>query len=135
MKGFDQCKDPLDNDPDRFKSKSRPAQTQLANQPLQQERVMTIDEIMTEDDEMAYIEKDSSQYRNDFDWLIGLILRLLCLFALIYLMVTYIPQTSLETTTKIWVAGTVVVLYALLDFIGRLLQRVKAYACRQSCRC
>jgi hypothetical protein len=134
LKGFEQCKDPLDNDPDRFKSKSRPAPTQLSNQPLQEEHVMTIDEIMTEDDEMAYIEKDSSSYSYDFDGVIGLILRSLCLFALIYLMMTYIPQTSLETTTKILVAGTVVILYALLDFIGKLLQRVKAYACRQSCK-
>ncbi len=134
LKGFEQCRDPLDSDPDRFKSKSQSASTQLANQPLKDEHIMSIDEIMAEDDEMAYIEKNFDSMSSDFDVIMGLILRSLCLFGLIYLMVTYIPATPLEMTTKMLVAGTVVILYALLDFIGRLLYRVKTYACQQSCR-
>jgi hypothetical protein len=134
LKDFDQCKDPLDNDPDRFKSKSQPAPTQLSNKPLKDEHVMTIDEIMNEDDEMAYIEKDLDDDQSNFDHIISLILRSLTLFALIYLMVSYVPTTYLEITTKILIAGTVVIVYALLDWIGRLLKYVKDYACQRSCK-
>jgi hypothetical protein len=72
-----------------------------------------------------------------FSWvdLFGYIVRIAILFGLIFLFTTLIPEQELELQTRLLIAGTVVLFYALLDVFRQILAKIKALACSAACGC
>jgi hypothetical protein len=65
----------------------------------------------------------------------NVILRLLLLGAIIFLAMTYIPQTELPFDSKLTISIIVVIIYSLIDFIGRLLYSIRRVLCNFLCGC
>ncbi len=72
-----------------------------------------------------------------FSWigLFGYLMRVGILFGLIFLFTSVIPQQELELNTRLLIAGTVVLFYALLDVFRTILAKIKAAMCSAACGC
>lgn len=77
---------------------------------------------------------DTNDYTVSISWS-SRIIRLLILFGLVYLFTTIIPQTPLDDITKLIIAATVVIFYALLDVLRAVLKSFKNYTCAKVCGC
>jgi len=60
-------------------------------------------------------------------------LRLFVLGVIVYIVVTYIPSTPLNSTNKIWISLMVVFMYGIWSYIKYILNPMKGYLCNKLC--
>ncbi len=67
--------------------------------------------------------------------LINVITRALILGMIVFGSITYIPKKDIELRNRIVIATIVVVLYALIDYFGGFLKKIRALLCKVLCGC
>ena len=54
---------------------------------------------------------------------------------IVFSSITYIPKNDIEMKSRVIIAMVVVVLYALIDYFGGFLKKIRAFLCNILCGC
>lgn len=71
----------------------------------------------------------------DYAYLIFVLMRALALGGIVYYATTTIPVNPLAMRNKVIISVIVVVLFALMDYVGQLLGFIRKWSCRLLCGC
>ena len=67
--------------------------------------------------------------------LLAVLTRAMILGMIVFSSITYIPKNNIEMRNRIVISAVVVVLYALVDYFGGFLKKVRAFLCNILCGC
>jgi hypothetical protein len=66
---------------------------------------------------------------------LSVLTRALVLGMIVFSSITYIPKKNVELRNRLVISALVVILYALIDYFGGFLKKVKAFLCKLLCEC
>ena len=67
--------------------------------------------------------------------LLAVLTRAMILGMIVFSSITYIPKNDIEMRNRLVISAVVVVLYALIDYFGGFLKKVRAFLCNILCGC